>query len=83
MAEYEYLYCNTVKTKLQDRVKARFSVIIQDDTLVIIIKRYDEKDFEYRELNISAKIYTGYSIDKVVNNCIDAYRERLYKFYFY
>ena len=83
MAEYEYLYCNTVKTKLQEIVKARFSVIIQDDTLVIIIKRYGEKDFEYRELNISAKIYTGYSIDKVVNNCIDAYRKRLYKFYFY
>lgn len=83
MVEYEYLYCNTVKTKLQERVKARFSVFIQDDTLIIIIKRYGEKDFEYHELNISAKIYTGYFIDKIVYDCIEAYKKRLYKFYFY
>ena len=83
MVEYEYLYCNTVKTKLEERVKARLSVFIQDDALIIIIKRYGEKDFEYCERNISAKIYTGYSIDKIVGDCIDAYRKRLYKFYFY
>ena len=83
MVEYEYLYCNTVKTKLQERVKARLSVVIQDDTLIIIIKRYGEKDFEYHEPNISAKIYTGYSIDKIVLDCIEAYKKRLYKFYFY
>lgn len=83
MAEYEYLYCNTVKTKLQERIKARFSVTIRDDTLIITIKRYGEKDFEYHEQNIPAKIYTGYSIDKIVNDCIAVYRKRVYKFYFY
>lgn len=83
MVEYEYLYCNAVKTKLQERVKARFSVVIQDNILIIVIKRYGEKDFEYREPNISAKIYTGYSIDRIVGDCIDVYKKRLYKFYFY
>ena len=84
MAEYEYIFSNTLKNKLIDKVKGGVKTWIYDDELHISI-RLEECGIQFEHIipNISERILNGYATDYAVYEVVQIYhsfiRDRFFK----
>lgn len=78
MAEYEYIFSNTLKNKLIDKVKGGVKTWIYDDELHISIRMTEcDVQFEYIIPNISDRILNSFTTDYAVYQVMQEYKKYL------
>ena len=84
MAEYEYIFSNTLRNKLIDKIKGGVKTWIYDDELHISI-RLEECGIQFEHIipNISERILNSYTTDYAVYDVVQIYhsfiRNRFFK----
>lgn len=75
MAEYEFIFASTLKTKLIEKVKGGVKTWITNDELHIsILIRENDIQFEHVIPNISTLILNGYTSDYAVYQVTQIYK---------
>lgn len=82
MADYEYLYCIAIHEMLKERINAGIRVTIQDDDLIIYLKK-DDNIFMYTVYGITDKILVGYDKGIIVSKVVQHYKRYILRKYFY